>query len=100
MRFAYGLRVPGPILIGTSCISTGTDIRSVKTMVYLKGGKSEIEVRQGVGRCTRLEKSLAKTACTVVDFDVENIEILHRHALARRKIFDDIYGPVEVIDWT
>ena len=88
-----------PILIGTSCISTGTDIRSVKTMVYLKGGKSEIEVRQGVGRCTRLEKNLAKIACTVVDFDVENIETLHRHALARRKIYEDIYGPVDTIDW-
>jgi len=86
-----------PILIGTSCVSTGTDIRSVKTMVYLKGGKSEIEVRQGVGRCTRLEKNLGKTACVIYDFDVENIDILHRHAQARLKIYDDIYGPTTVM---
>ena len=86
-----------PILIGTSCISTGTDIRTVKTMVYLKGGKSEIEVKQGVGRCTR--KVPGKTACSVVDFDVANIAILSKHAKARREIFDDIYGPVQVVDW-
>lgn len=88
-----------PILFGTSAVSTGTDIRSCKTMVYLKGGKSEIEVRQGVGRCTRLMKEIGKTACTIVDFDVENVDTLHRHAVARRKIFDDIYGPVDMIDW-
>lgn len=85
------------ILVGTSCISTGTDIRSVKTMVYLKGGKSEIEVKQGVGRCTR--KVPGKTACTVYDFDVANIPILSKHAKARKDIFDDIYGPTQVIDW-
>lgn len=86
-----------PILVGTSCISTGTDIKTVKTMVYLKGGKSEIEVKQGVGRCTRKVKD--KTACTVVDFDVKNIGVLHRHAMARKKIYDEIYGPTEVVDW-
>jgi superfamily II DNA or RNA helicase len=86
-----------PILVGTSCISTGTDIRSVKTMVYLKGGKSEIEVKQGVGRCTR--KVPGKNACSVVDFDVANVAILSKHAKARKAIFDDIYGPVQVVDW-
>lgn len=86
-----------PILIGTSCISTGTDIRSVKTMIYLKGGKSEIEVRQGVGRCTR--KVDGKTACTVIDFDVTNIPVLTKHAAERRSIFDDTYGPTETVEW-
>lgn len=88
-----------PILVGTSAISTGTDIRSVKTMIYLKGGKSEIEVRQGVGRCTRLEKSISKTACTVVDFDVSNIDLLHKHAKTRIKIYEDIYPEVELVEW-
>lgn len=86
-----------PILVGTSCISTGTDIRSVKTCIYWKGGKSEIEVKQGIGRCTR--KIPGKTACTIVDFDVENIGILSKHALARRDIYEDIYGPVEEVTW-
>jgi type I site-specific restriction endonuclease len=87
-----------PILVGTSAVSTGTDIRSVKTMVYLKGGKSEIEVRQGVGRCTRLDPTVSKTACVIYDFDVENISVLHKHALVRQKIFEDIYPEVEILE--
>lgn len=86
-----------PILVGTSCISTGTDIRSVRTIVYLRGGKSEIEVKQGIGRGTR--KVPGKTACAVVDFDVANIPILHKHAMARVEIYNDIYPKVEMIDW-
>ena len=96
-----------PVLIGTSAIATGTDIRNNKTMVYLRGGKSEIEVRQGVGRCTRKEKRIDKTACTVVDFWVTSPDgntmknwAVGRHAAERKKIYEDIYGPVEEVDWT
>lgn len=87
------------VLVGTSCISTGTDIRAVKTMIYFKGGKSEIEVKQGIGRCTRLCKEIEKTACTVIDFDVTNIPILTRHTKFREEIYDDIYGPVQRTTW-
>jgi len=31
--------------------------------------------------------------------DVANIAILTKHAKARREIFDDLYGPVQVVDW-
>jgi hypothetical protein len=86
-----------PVLIGTSCISTGTDIRTVKTMIYLKGGKSEIEVKQGVGRCTR--RAPGKDSCSVIDFDISNIPILSRHAGVRRRIYEDICGPVREIEW-
>lgn len=86
-----------PILIGTSCISTGTDIKAVKTCVYLQGGKSEIQIKQAVGRVTRL--AAGKTDCIFVDFDVENVEAMDRHAGARREIYDDIYGPVEHINY-
>jgi superfamily II DNA or RNA helicase len=82
------------ILVGTSCISTGTDIKSARTMIYLKGGKSEIEIRQGVGRCTRLYKEIDKSKCVVVDFDIENIEVVHKHAVERQRIFKDIYPDV------
>lgn len=44
------------ILVGTSCISTGTDVRAVETIIYLMGGKSEIQVKQAVGRGTRLTR--------------------------------------------
>lgn len=89
-----------PILVGTSCISTGTNILSVKTCIYLKGGKSEIEVKQGIGRCTRLMPEIGKTACTIVDFDVTNVSVLTKHAHERKKIYEEIYGPVNVVELT
>lgn len=84
-----------PILVGTSCICTGTDIQAVKTMIYLRGGRSEIELRQGVGRSTRLVPG--KTFCNIYDIRVSNIEALNRHANDRKIIEEDIYGPVEEI---
>jgi superfamily II DNA or RNA helicase len=81
-----------PILVGTSCISTGTDIRSVKTIIFLMAGKSETQIRQSVGRGTRLFAD--KTEFNFFDFDVENVEITHRHAAERARICEDIYGPV------
>jgi len=88
-----------PILVGTSCISIGTDVQSVKTMINLRGGKSEIEVRQGVGRCTRLHPSSGKNACSIYDFDVTNVPVLHRHSEGRRAVYQEIYGPVQEVDW-
>ncbi|CAB4127251.1 SSL2 DNA or RNA helicases of superfamily II [uncultured Caudovirales phage] len=82
-----------PILIGTSCVSTGTDIQAVQTMIRLKGGTSEISVMQDVGRCTRL--SPGKTDCFVIDFDIVNIEALEHHAANRREIYNSIYGQVQ-----
>lgn len=87
------------ILVGTSCIATGTDIRAVKTLVYLRGGKSEIELGQGLGRGTRLFEhgDYKKTTFNYVDFDVENIDIVHRHALSRAEMCSEIYPPVKFL---
>lgn len=83
-----------PILVGTSCISTGTDICANRTTIYLQGGKSEIQVRQGpVGRSTRLFDD--KKECMIYDFSIENVETLKRHAEARAKIYADVYDPPE-----
>jgi superfamily II DNA or RNA helicase len=89
-----------PVLIGTSCISTGTDIKAVKTLIYLKGGRSEIELRQGMGRGTRLFQlgDYKKSSFLFIDFDVTNIEALHRHAMVRAKMCKDV-GPVRVIPY-
>lgn len=83
-----------PILIGTSCISTGTDIKSVKTMIYIKGGKSRIEFFQSVGRCTRLLPEIGKTECNVVDFDVISVPLLSKHSQLREQYSEEINGPV------
>lgn len=85
-----------PLLVGTSCVSTGTDIRPVQFLVYWQGGKSEIQVKQAVGRGTRLYPG--KNKCNIIDFDVYNVETLHRHAKARREIYEDLLGPVKDIE--
>lgn len=84
-----------PLLVGTSCISTGTDIKCAAMIIRIKGKTSEITVRQDTGRGTRLFPG--KTDCHVVDFDVSDVPLLHRHADARRAIYEDIYGPVQEI---
>ncbi len=84
-----------PILVGTSCITTGTDIRPVDTIIYLRGGRSEIELRQCIGRGTR--KPEGKTEFNFIDFDVINDATCHRHAMRRNEIYSDVYAPAEFI---
>jgi len=78
-----------PILVGTSCIATGTDIQRVKMLVNLRGGMSEVEIRQAVGRTTRLFPG--KEDCIYVDFGIKNIDVLKRHSERRCEILREIY---------
>ncbi len=82
-----------PVLVGTSCIGTGTDIRSANFIVDLVGLTSEIRVRQNVGRGTRLFDG--KTDTIYCDYDCWNVEKMHDHAAERARIFEAIYGPVK-----
>lgn len=84
-----------PILIGTSCIATGTDIKAVQACIYLRGGKSEIEVRQGVGRCTRVVPG--KSDCLFIDFGIENVKMLANHAEARKELYAEIFPSYQEI---
>ncbi len=84
-----------PILVGTSCISTGTDIKAVKTLVFLQGGKSEVGVRQAIGRATRLNPG--KTNCTVIDVNVYNVPTLARHFKSRVQIYNSLYPSLKEI---
>lgn len=78
-----------PVLIGTSCINTGTDLKIVKMLVNLQGNKSEILVTQSVGRATRLAPG--KTSCVIVDVDIENIPMLHKHYEIRKGIYQSLF---------
>jgi superfamily II DNA or RNA helicase len=85
------------VLVGTSCIQTGTDIKSVSCIISLVGLTSEIQIRQGViGRGTRLFPG--KVDCTISDYCVENVEKLAKHAKKRRKIFDSVYSKTIVLE--
>jgi superfamily II DNA or RNA helicase len=84
-----------PILVGTSCISTGTDIKAVKMLIYWQGGKSEIQVKQAIGRTTRLYPG--KTFCTVIDAKVYNVPVLESHAERRMEIYRELYPDVKEI---
>lgn len=78
-----------PVLVGTSAICTGTDIQMAHNLIFIQGGKSEIKFRQGVGRGTR--RILGKKEhCNVVDFDVQNVPVLHRHSMNRVRIYEEI----------
>lgn len=99
------------LLVGTTCISTGTDIKPTRLLIYWQGGSSEVQVRQAIGRGTRLDAG--KTSFHVQDFwplspsgdrlkiDGGNPDIRPTswgpgyHAKARKDIYDDISGPVE-----
>jgi superfamily II DNA or RNA helicase len=81
-----------PVLVGSSCIGMGTDIKSADFIVDLMGLASEVRVRQSVGRGTRLFPG--KTGTVYNDYCVENIDILRNQAKKRAAIFDEIYGPV------
>lgn len=84
-----------PILVGTSAVSTGTDFTTVDAIIYLMGGQSEIQLRQAIGRGTR--KTGDKTKCYFFDFDITNIDSLHRHARVRQSIYKDIAGEINFI---
>jgi len=60
------------------------------------GGRSEIQTKQAIGRATR--KVEGKNFCNIIDFDVVNNPTVHRHAMARRVIYEEIYGPVESLN--
>ncbi len=80
-----------PILVGTSCISTGTDVKGNRATIYLVGGKSEIQVMQGaVGRSTRKNPAIGKDSCHVIDFWVTGNETVERHAKARMAIYEQV----------
>ena len=84
-----------PILVGTSAVSIGTNIKTAQTGIYLRGGKSPIDVPQSVGRMTRLAPG--KDSFTWIDFWVTNIDSLHRHSGDRVRLYRDIFDDVEVL---
>lgn len=84
-----------PILVGTSCISIGTDILPVNDIFNLQGGSSPIKFPQLVGRGTR--KVEGKNSFNFFDPDIRNIPTLHRQTANRVEIYRDMYDNVRFL---
>jgi superfamily II DNA/RNA helicase len=80
------------VLVGTSCIGMGTDIKSASLVQDIVGGNAEAQLRQRVGRGTRLFAN--KKDCIYTDYAISNIPPLAKQAEKRAVILEDIYGPV------
>lgn len=74
------------ILIGSSVIGEGIDVRSTDQLIMAQGGKSEIVIVQAVGRAVRLYEG--KKVAQIHDFNFSGTKYLRKH-LAKR---EDIYS--------
>jgi superfamily II DNA or RNA helicase len=85
------------ILLGSGCISTGTNIYPQTHTVNWQGGASEVRCKQGaVGRSVRLPQANPwaklcgeKKSCTIWDFDVIGNFVLERHLEERMECYKD-----------
>lgn len=85
------------VLIGTSCIATGTNIYPTHNVVNFVGGSSEIKTKQGaVGRAVRkgdsnpwMSKCKPKEKAVIWDFAVYDCEVNSRHLESRIEYYCD-----------
>lgn len=73
------------VLIGSTVIGEGINIRSTDHLILARGGKSEIAITQAIGRCVR--KFPGKTNAYVYDFNFEGTKFLSKHSRMRMDIF-------------
>ncbi len=76
-----------PCIIGTTAIATGVDIKPTGCLINIQGGKSEIKVKQGVGRGTR---PVGPEELWVCDFKVVGSRTLENHAESRKGIYETL----------
>lgn len=103
-----------PILVGTSCIGMGTDLKVPETVINLMGGMSPIGIPQAVGRGTRkhiFKDGRNKISFNFIDFiptlrtksyndkpdlDEESCySPLYRHGLVRAKMYENLYPNIK-----
>ena len=90
------------VLVGTSCISTGTNIFPTHHTVNWQGGSSEIKTKQGaIGRSVRnLKGSIyedlhaPKHKSIIWDFDVVGVDVMKRHLDLRVGFYKDSETPI------
>lgn len=93
------------VLIGTSCIATGTNIYPTHNCFNWVGGTSEVKTKQGaVGRTVRLweanpykEKCLKVPIKKIWDFDVIDVQIMRNHLKTRLEFYADSGSEIKTI---
>jgi superfamily II DNA or RNA helicase len=73
------------VLIGSSVIGEGIDIRSTDQLIMAQGGKSEIVMVQAIGRAVRLYEG--KKVAKIHDFDFIGTKYMQKHSIIRRDIY-------------
>jgi superfamily II DNA or RNA helicase len=81
------------MLVGTGCISIGTDIRPVDSIINLQAGKSEIKFLQLIGRGTR--RTPTKSEFNFFDYGIINIPSLKNHVLSRIEVYKEFYDNIK-----
>lgn len=93
------------VLIGTSCIATGTNIYPVHNCINWAGGASEIRTKQGaVGRTVRLgnqnpwaNRCTPKPHATIWDFKVWDCEVMVKHLELRIEYYKESGSEIKLI---
>jgi superfamily II DNA or RNA helicase len=93
------------VLVGTSCIHTGTNIYPTHNTANWVGGTSEIKTKQGtVGRSVRkgehnpyADKCKPKDKAKIWDFDVTDVYLMSRHLEDRTKYYKESDSPIKRI---
>jgi superfamily II DNA or RNA helicase len=82
------------VLIGSSVLGEGIDIKSTDHLIMCQGGKSEIAIVQALGRAVRLYpgKKIAK----VHDFLFLNTKYLSDHLCERLRIYEKNFEPKKI----
>lgn len=79
------------VLIGSSVIGEGIDVRSADHLIMIQGGKSPVAIVQAVGRLARLFEG--KLIGTIHDFKFYGTKWMTKHLDRRLQIYKDNFDP-------
>lgn len=73
------------ILLASTVLGEGVDIRSTEALILCRGGKSEVSIVQAIGRAVRLYPG--KTTAQIYDFNFKFCKYLPRHLALRIEMY-------------
>jgi len=84
------------LMIGTSAVSTGSDLKVTQNLILLLSGKSSNKFKQALGRASRI--SPGKTHAKIFDFHVVNDQQSSRHFYQRLNIYKSLSDKISIKD--